>query len=97
MKIKLIKNNKVKSATFNYIFSFSSVFFAILTSLLLIPFYLQYISLSDYGAWIASSALIGMIGLLDPGIGTILTQRLSVFYELKDDKNFLIYLMLLYL
>ena len=88
MKINLIKNNKVKSATFNYIFSFSSFFFAILTSLLLIPFYLQYISLSDYGAWIASSALVGMIGLLDPGIGTILTQRLSVFYELKDDKKF---------
>lgn len=88
MKINLIKNNKVKSATYNYIFNFSSFFFTILTSLLLIPFYLKYISLADYGAWLASSAAIGMIGLLDPGIGTILTQRLSVFYELKDDDQF---------
>ena len=88
MKINLIKNNKVKSAAFNYVFNFSSFFFAILTSLLLIPFYLEYISLSDYGAWLASSAAIGMIGLLDPGIGTILTQRLSVCYELKDDEKF---------
>jgi O-antigen/teichoic acid export membrane protein len=88
LKINLIKNNKVKSASYNYIFNFSSFFFAILTSLLLIPFYLEYISLSDYGAWLASSAAIGMIGLLDPGIGTILTQRLSVFYELKDDDKF---------
>jgi O-antigen/teichoic acid export membrane protein len=88
LKINLIKNNKVKSATYNYIFNFTSFFFAILTSLLLIPFYLEYISLSDYGAWIASSAAIGIIGLLDPGIGTILTQRLSVFYELKEDDKF---------
>ena len=88
MKINLIKNNKVKSASYNFIFNFSSFFFTILTSLLLIPFYLEYISLSDYGAWLASSAAIGMIGLLDPGIGTILTQRLSVLYEHKDDENF---------
>ena len=88
MKINLIKNNKVKSAAYNFIFNFSSFFFTVLTSLLLIPFYLEYISLSDYGAWLASSAAIGMIGLLDPGVGVILTQRLSVLYEHKNDESF---------
>ena len=45
-----------------------------LLSLALVPFYLKYISLSDYGYWLVISSIIGWIGLADFGIGFAVTR-----------------------
>ncbi len=45
-----------------------------LLSLALIPFYLKYLSLSDYGYWLVISSIIGWIGLADFGIGFAVTR-----------------------
>lgn len=45
-----------------------------LLSLALIPFYLRFISLTDYGYWLVISSIIGWIGLADFGIGFAVTR-----------------------
>jgi len=58
---------------------------AMLQTLLLIPLYLHYIGAHTYGLWLASGGILGMLGLMNFGIGSMLIQRVSRSYS---EKNF---------
>ena len=56
----------------------------IVQGLVLIPLYLYYIGVHTYGLWLASGGILGMLGLMNFGIGSILIQRIASFYGKKD-------------
>jgi O-antigen/teichoic acid export membrane protein len=56
----------------------------IVQGLVLIPLYLYYIGGHTYGLWLASGGILGMLGVMNFGIGSILIQRIGSFYGKKD-------------
>jgi len=56
----------------------------IVQGLLLIPLYLHYIGAHTYGLWLASGGILGMLGLMNFGIGSMLIQRIASFYGKRD-------------
>jgi len=52
--------------------------------LLLIPLYLYYIGAHTYGIWLASGGMLGILGLVNFGIGSLIIQRISRSYACQD-------------
>ena len=44
---------------------------------LMLPVYFKYISVSEYGSWLAAFSFISFVGVIESGLGMILTQKLS--------------------
>jgi len=56
----------------------------IVQGLVLIPLYLHYIGAHTYGLWLASGGILGMLGLMNFGIGSMLIQRIASSYGKKE-------------
>jgi len=80
MKIKSKKKVSIITLLYNY----SNQLFNIISGLILIPFYLQFFSLSIYGAWLATGNIVGMLGLFDGGMNLVFSQKLSNAFGKKD-------------
>jgi len=52
----------------------------IITGIFMVPLYLKFIDLNIYGYWIAISGIISFLSLVDPGIGTVVQQKISEAY-----------------
>ena len=63
----------------------------IIIGIVLIPYYLNFISLELYGFWLATSGVIVLLDLLDLGISTVFVERISKFYSKKSLKNLVDY------
>ena len=50
--------NKSRASIYNLIFTYISSFIQIFNSIILLPLYLSFFTLTDYGAWVASAAII---------------------------------------
>nr|WP_141657233.1 hypothetical protein [Thiocapsa sp. KS1] len=48
--------------------------------------YLHYIPLDLYGSWLAASNVVAWISIVDPGLSTVIMQRLSAAYGKNDDR-----------
>jgi O-antigen/teichoic acid export membrane protein len=56
----------------------------IVQGLLLIPLYLHFVGAHLYGLWMASGGILGMLGVLNFGIGNMLIQRVANAYGRQD-------------
>lgn len=56
----------------------------IVQGLLLIPLYLHFIGAHLYGLWMASGGILGMLGVLNFGVGNMLIQRVANAYGKQD-------------
>ena len=88
MRIKSSEINKTKATFVNVLFNYGTSIVLIINSIVLVPFYLNYMSLSDYGAWLTAIATINIIMLIDPGISSVCSQRLSKHFNDDSDKEF---------
>jgi Na+-driven multidrug efflux pump len=52
----------------------------VVQGLLLVPLYLYYIGAHTYGLWLASGGILGMLALVNFGISSMMTQRVSCAY-----------------
>ena len=52
----------------------------IVQGLLLVPLYLHYIGAHTYGIWLASGGMLGMLGLMNFGISSLVIQRIARAY-----------------
>jgi len=50
----------------------------------MIPIYLKFIPLNLYGAWIATGNILVWLSAIDPGLSTVLQQRVGAAYGQKD-------------
>jgi O-antigen/teichoic acid export membrane protein len=69
--------NKVKTTATNLFFNYSSLAFTITTGVFLVPFYLKYIPIDLYGAWLVSGSILAIMGLVDGGLNLVFSQRLA--------------------
>jgi O-antigen/teichoic acid export membrane protein len=56
----------------------------ILQGLLLMPLYIHYLGADTYGLWLASGGILGMLGLINFGISSMLVQRIASAYGKND-------------
>lgn len=79
---------KYKASIFNFIFNSLNSIVLIINGIILVPIYFKYISLSTYGAWLATGNIVGMLGLLESGFASVITQKISVALAQKDEHRF---------
>lgn len=69
--------SKYGASLYNFLFnSFNSVI-VIINGIIMVPIYFHYFPVSVYGAWLASGNLIAMIGLLESGFSSVITQKMA--------------------
>jgi O-antigen/teichoic acid export membrane protein len=68
---------KTHTAIVNIVFNYSNLAFTITTGVFLVPFYIKYISIDLYGAWLVSGSILAIIGLADGGLNLVFSQRLA--------------------
>ena len=88
MKIDSSAINKTKATVVNLLFNYGTTIVLIINSIVLVPFYLNYMSFSEYGAWLTAIATINIIMIIDPGISSVSSQRLSKSFNEDSDKDF---------
>lgn len=60
---------------------------AIVKGLLLLPVYFKFISYEMYGYWITIVSIVTLLSIINFGIGSLVTQRISKAYAKKDFEN----------
>lgn len=82
-----MKNNKpsrkkafLTQATGGYILTA----IAMARGILLLPIYFKFISYDNYGYWITISSIVALLSIINFGVGTMVTQRVSKAYAKKD-------------
>ncbi len=88
MKVNSSEINKTKASLINVFFNYGTTLVLIINSIFLVPFYLNYMSLSDYGAWLTAIAAINIVMIIDPGISSVSSQRMSKSFSEDSDKDF---------
>lgn len=61
----------------------------IFLAIILVPFYLKFISIDLYGFWLATSGVLILLEVFDLGINTLFIDKLSRFYSNKEHSNLL--------
>tara|TARA_B100000767_G_scaffold270807_1_gene295236 strand:- start:111 stop:1625 length:1515 start_codon:yes stop_codon:yes gene_type:complete len=88
MLVNSEKINKSKASIYNLVFTYASSVIQVINGILLLPLYLSFFSLADYGAWVAGSGLLHIFLIVDPGIATASTTRLSQAFAKNEDIKF---------
>lgn len=70
-------DSRRRASVTNYVFGLSQVFFVTLNGIILVPLYLQQMSVPLYGAWLAVGGVLSFLSVIDLGIGIVLTQQLA--------------------
>lgn len=73
-----------KNAIVNTLFQSSSIIYLIFIGIVLVPMYLKYIPVILYGYWLASGNIISWMGAFDPGVSSVIQQRIAVSFGAKD-------------
>ncbi len=76
-----------KLLRWNFIFQYGWVLTNIFNSILLTPLYLKNIEANTLGIWWATGAVLGLITLVDPGVGEVLQQRIAEFRGRKEEEE----------
>lgn len=77
-----------KASFYNFFFnSFNSVLI-IVNGIVMVPIYFHYMSVSTYGAWLATGNVVAMLSLLESGFAGVITQKMSVAIAQKNDCDF---------
>ncbi len=76
--------SRVKTTLWNLAFNYVSFLLVVISAFVLVPLYLAYLPTRLYGAWLAASNVLSWITLVDPGIATVLMQRVASAYGEND-------------
>jgi O-antigen/teichoic acid export membrane protein len=77
-----------QAALVSLVMSYAGLGLSFIKGIVLVPLYFRYFSLSTYGSWLASANVVGLLGLLDLGVATVLYQRLAEAFGAKDTARF---------
>lgn len=72
------------AAAWGALLGYAATLLAIARNVLLVPAYLHFISLAEYGAWLATGAALVQIVVTDFGLAGVLTQRVSALHGARD-------------
>lgn len=77
-----------KASIFNYLFNSVNAVIMIVNGIIMVPIYFHYMSVSTYGAWLATGNVVAMLGLIESGFSSVITQKMSVSIINNEDKRF---------
>ena len=77
-----------KASIFNYIFNSINSIVVIVNGIVMVPIYFHYMSVSTYGAWLATGNVVAMLGLLESGLSFVITQKMSTAIAKKENERF---------
>ncbi len=80
-----------KASAYNYLFNSVNAIVVIINGIIMVPLYFHFMSVSTYGAWLATGNVVSMLGLIESGFASVITQKMSVAIANKDDILFLKY------
>lgn len=72
------------NTAWNLFFHYTTIAFTIGQGVLLVPLYLRYVPLPLYGAWLATGNIVAWFTLIDPGLSSLLQQRVAEAYGRGD-------------
>lgn len=75
-----------RTALSNLAFHYISVVFVLLQGFLVTPIAVSHVSPSLYGAWLGTGNVLSWLTLVDPGISTLMQQRIAFLYGRHDRK-----------
>lgn len=79
-------SSRTRVFLWNSIFSILNLLVALLSTIVLVPFYLRYIDKGVYGAWLASGNVISWLGMIDPGLSLVVQQKVAYAYGANDQE-----------
>lgn len=77
-----------KASLFNYLFNSVNAVIMIVNGIIMVPVYFHYMSVSTYGAWLATGNVVAMLGLIESGFSSVITQKMSVSIVNNDYEQF---------
>lgn len=80
---------KYQASLNNFFFNSLNNVIVIIYGILLIPLYFKFMSLSTYGAWLASGNIVTMLGMVESGMASVVTQKMAFFLAKNDKEAFL--------
>ena len=80
--------SKYRASLFNFFFNSFNTVVIIVNGIIMVPIYFKYISLSTYGALLASGNVVSMLGLLEAGYASVITQKMSSAIARSDEELF---------
>lgn len=81
--------SKYLASIFNYIFNSINAIVMIVNGIIMVPIYFKFMSVSTYGAWLATGNVTAMLGLLESGFASVITQKMSVALTNNDNRKFI--------
>lgn len=69
----------------NVAFGYAQFALSLVSGLVLIPFYLDYIPIQLFGAWLATGGLVTWLTMFDPGTSNILMQKVGFAVGKRDN------------
>lgn len=76
-----------KASIYNYLFNSINAIIVIINGIVMVPIYFHYMSVSTYGAWLATGNMVAMLGLLESGFSSVITQKWQLQLEMEMMKN----------
>jgi len=76
-----------RAAAWGAVLGYASTLLAIARNILLVPVYLKFFSLAEYGAWLASGAALVQIIVTDFGLSGVLMQKVSALHGARDSRR----------
>ncbi len=77
-----------KAAHANFLIGMGGVALGAVISIGLVPLYFRYVGQESYGAWLTLVGFAGLAGVLEGGLGTALTQKMSAVLEGGESGRF---------
>ena len=77
-----------KASIYNYLFNSINAIIVIINGIVMVPIYFHYMSVSTYGAWLATGNMVAMLGLLESGFSSVITQKMAAAIGANDTKKF---------
>ncbi len=76
-----------RSAIVNVGFHYVAMVLVLVQGILLTPLYLRHMTVSLFGAWLATGSILSWIEMVDPGLSSVLQQKVAAVYGGSDHRR----------
>ena len=73
-----------RAVSLNFLAQISGVAFITIQGIFLVPLYLRFVGVPLYGAWLASTQVVGWVTILDPGTDEVMRQRVAAAHGARQ-------------
>jgi O-antigen/teichoic acid export membrane protein len=75
--VLIVGSGRRRAVAWSIVFGYGALALALIRNVVLVPIYLHYIDLSEYGAWLATGGALAQILVTDFGLAGVVVQRVA--------------------